>query len=68
MVILFGNFLGKDDQWKSDSSKVFVDRQDILKFFKGFDIVVLDENKFYRDALKIKNKYWHIFDVIVKKK
>lgn len=63
-----GNFLGKDDEWKNDHNKVFVDEEGILKLFQEFDIVKLEENKFYKDSLKTKNKYWHVYNLIAKKR
>lgn len=68
MGILFGNFLGKEDQWKMDKHKTFVDKKDILDMFKGFDIIYFDEQKFYKDSLVIKNKYWHIYNLIARRK
>ncbi len=68
MVILFGNFLGKEDQWNTDMHKTFIDKNQILKLFKDFDFIYFHEQKFYKDSLVIKNKYWHIFELIAKKK
>lgn len=63
-----GNFLGKEDQWFSDKTKTFVDRNKIQEIFKGFDIIHFNEEKYYKDSVSIKNKYWHVFNVIVQKK
>lgn len=62
-----GNFLGKEDGWKEDVSKVFMDREEILGFFRDFEIVLLTENKYYKDSLKMQNKYWHVYNLIARK-
>lgn len=67
MDILYGNFLGKEDGWSKDISKTFVNKEEILEKFKDFKIIYSSEVKYNRDSLKVKNKYWHVINIIAKK-
>ena len=63
-----GNFLGKEDAWAHIESRSFVDENKIREIFKDFEIIFLKEEKYYKDSVRIKNKFWHVFNVIAKKK
>lgn len=64
-----GNFFGINDEWnKNKSGIIFHKKEEIIKLFSDFDIVKFKEIE--KDMLTGmgKNKHWHIFDVIAKKK
>lgn len=64
-----GNFFGINDEWnKNKSGIIFHKKKEIIKLFSDFDIVKFKEIE--KDMLTGmgKNKHWHIFDVIAKKK
>lgn len=64
-----GNFFGVNDSWnmtKRDMS--FFSQEQVISLFKDFEIVFFKE--FENDGLTGlgKMKYWHVFDVIAKRK
>ena len=61
-----GNFLGKEDDWKK--SKTTVEKEELLNYFSKFKILYFSEEKYYKDVLTKKNKFWHVYNIIAKKK
>ena len=61
-----GNFLGKEDDWKNRMTTV--EKEELLSYFKSFNILYFSEEKFYKDTALGKNKFWHIYTVIAKNK
>lgn len=61
-----GNFLGKEDDWIK--SKTTVEKEELLSFFKDFKIHYFSEEKYFKDGLTKKNKFWHVYTVIAQKK
>ena len=61
-----GNFLGKEDDWKK--SKTTVEKDELLNYFSKFKILYFSEEKYYKDSLTKKNKFWHVYNIIAKKK
>ena len=62
-------FFGINDEWnKNKSGIIFHKKEEIIKLFSDLDIVKFKEIE--KDMLTGmgKNKHWHIFDVIAKKK
>lgn len=63
--IFIGNFLGKEDDWKENSTTV--EKEKLLEYFKDFNIFYFSEEKYYQDATSKKNKFWHVYTIIAKK-
>lgn len=61
-----GNFLGKEDDWKK--SKTTVEKDELRNYFSKFKILYFSEEKYYKDSLTKKNKFWHVYNIIAKKK
>ncbi len=61
-----GNFLGKEDDW--EKSKTTVEKDELLNYFSKFKILYFSEEKHYKDTLTKKNKFWHVYNIIAKKK
>ncbi len=61
-----GNFLGKEDDW--NKSKTTLDKDELLNYFSKFKIVYYSEEKYYKDTLTKKNKFWHVYNIIAQKK
>ena len=68
MDFLFGNFLGKEDEWAKYSEKMsFFSKQELLSYFDEFDIMYFAEMKYIKDSVSEKNKKWHVFEIYAKK-
>ena len=63
-----GNFLGKEDDWKTSKTKTVVEKDELLAFFKDFKIYYFSEEKYFKDGITKKNKFWHVYTVIAQKK
>lgn len=64
---MFGNFLGKEDEWSKSKLMTFLSKEELLSYFKNFDIIYYAEKKYIKDSANQKNKYWHIFEIYAKK-
>lgn len=62
-----GNFLGKEDEWCTDSNMTFIDKEDLYRIFQDFEIVFLLEKKFNKKTTNGKMKFWHIYQIIARK-
>ncbi len=63
-----GNFLGKNDTWTKKSNMTFFTKEDVFKLFSDFEIIDFEEiEKDGKTALG-KDKHWHVFNVIARKK
>ena len=63
-----GNFLGLNDSWNGTKTEMtFLSREQVMKLFKDFEILIFKEKE--KDALTGlgKMKHWHIFHVIARK-
>lgn len=61
-----GNFLGEDDEWSK--MRTMVNREDLKKYFKDYEILYFSEEKYYRDSVSKKNKYWHVYTIMAQRK
>ena len=61
-----GNFLGNEDDWKK--SKTTVEKDELFNYFSKFKILYFSEEKYYKDVLTKKNKFWHVYNIIAQKK
>ena len=61
-----GNFLGNEDDWKN--SKTTGEKDELLNYFSKFKILYFSEEKYYKDSVARKNKFWHVYNIIAKKK
>lgn len=69
MVSLCGNFLGKEDEWaKNHSNMSFFTKDELITYFKDFNIVYFSEKKYIKDSVSETNKKWHVFEIYAKKK
>ena len=63
-----GNFFGKHDTWAKRPNMIFFTKKEVLNLFSSFEIInFLEIEKDDKTALG-KQKHWHIFDIIAKKK
>lgn len=60
-----GNFLGKEDEW--EGIRTTVEKEEVLDFFKGFKMLYFSEEKYYKDSVSRKNKFWHVYTIIAQK-
>ena len=67
MVSLFGNFLGIDDGWSKSKIMTFLTKEQVLEYFRNFEIVYYAEEKYIKDSSTEKNKHWHVFKVYARK-
>lgn len=64
-----GNFLGINDEWaKNKKDMSFLSKESCLKLFDDFDIIEFKEIEKEGLTGLGKIKYWHIFNVIAKKR
>lgn len=63
--VFIGNFLGKEDEWKETFTTV--EKERLLEYFKGYNILYFSEEKYYQDTARKKNKYWHVYTIIAQK-
>ncbi len=63
--VFIGNFLGKEDEWKE--TFITVEKERLLEYFKGYNILYFSEEKYYQDTARKKNKYWHVYTIIAQK-
>lgn len=59
------NFLGKEDDWKD--KRTIVEKDELLKCFKDFEINYFSEEKYYKDTARGINKFWHVYTVMAQK-
>ena len=64
-----GNFFGKNDSWnKRDSELVFLEKIEVEKLFKDFEILKIEEEeKDAKTGLGIM-KHWHTYTIIARKR
>ena len=63
--VFIGNFLGKEDEWKEAFTTV--EKEELLEYFKGYNILYFSEEKYYQDTARKKNKFWHVYTIIAQK-
>lgn len=63
--VFIGNFLGKEDEWKETFTTV--EKEKLLDYFNGYNILYFSEEKYYQDTARKKNKYWHVYTIIAQK-
>lgn len=63
--VFIGNFLGKEDEWKETFTTV--EKERLLEYFKGYNILYFSEEKYYQDTARKKNKFWHVYTIIAQK-
>ncbi len=62
-----GNFLGKEDDWCKKNTTV--NKEELLDYFKNFDIIYFSEEKYYKDgAISDKNKFWHVYTIMAQQR
>lgn len=65
--IFAGQLFGDRDDWRKDTKMTFLTKEEVKKLFDGVEIIKLDEKEGAGKTATGKDKYWHIFDFIVKK-
>lgn len=60
------NFLGKEDDWKN--KRTTIEKEELLNYFKDFDMHYFSEEKYFKDTALGKKKFWHVYTVMAKKK
>ena len=61
-----GHFLGKKDQWVSIPTMNFATKEDLAKYFAGFEIELLEEKE-YDGTCFDGPKHWHVYKIVAKK-
>lgn len=64
---MFGNFLGMKDDWSNYRKMNFVSKEQLINYFKDFEIVYFAEKEYVKDSIEMKNKHWHVFEIYAKK-
>ena len=62
-----GNFLGKEDEWNGNNQETFLNKEEILNYFKNFKIMYFAEKKYIKDTILGETKNWHVFEIIAMK-
>lgn len=65
---LYGNFIGKEDDWKNNKNMSLWTKEKIIEFFKDYKIYYFAEKKYIKDSASQENKNWHVFEVYAQKK
>ena len=60
-----GNFLGKEDDWIKKMTTV--EKDELLSYFSDFKIMFFSEEKYYKDTIDEKEKFWHVYTIIAQK-
>lgn len=63
---MVANFLGNEDEWKG--RKTTITKEELLSYFRDFEMNYFSEEKFYKETAQGKNKFWHIYTVIAQRK
>ncbi len=64
---MFGNFLGKNDDWNKYKKMTFISKKQLINYFKGFEIIYYAEKKYIKDSIEERNKHWHVFEIYAKR-
>lgn len=59
------NFLGKEDEWKD--KRTTIEKDELLYYFKDFEVNYFSEEKYYKDTALGINKFWHVYTIMAKK-
>lgn len=62
-----GNLFGERDEWNvPGSGKTFLSREDAIRLFDGFDVLLFEEKEEQRELAHGGMKHWHLFDIIAR--
>ena len=64
---IVANFLGKEDDWNGTKTKTTIEKEELLKNFKNYEINYFSEEKYYKATALGKNKFWHIYTIMAQK-
>ena len=59
------NFLGKEDEWKD--KRTTIKKDELLNYFKDFEVNYFSEEKYYKDTALGINKFWHVYTIMAQK-
>lgn len=59
------NFLGKEDEWKD--KRTTIEKDELLNYFKDFEVNYFSEEKYYKDTALGINKFWHVYTIMAQK-
>ena len=59
------NFLGKEDEWKD--KRTTIEKDELLYYFKDFEVNYFSEEKYYKDTALGINKFWHVYTIMAQK-
>lgn len=62
-----GNFLGEEDEWRNKTKMTFVSKQQLLDYFKEFEIIYYAEKKYIKESVTQKGKKWHVYEIYARK-
>ena len=61
------NFLGKEDDWNGTKTKTTIEKDYLLNFFKDYKIKYFSEEKYYKDTVLGKKKFWHVYTIMAQR-
>ena len=59
------NFLGKEDDWKK--IRTTIEKDELLGYFEDFEINYFSEEKYFKDTVSGKKKFWHVYTAMAQK-
>lgn len=62
-----GNFFGKNDSWAGNKNMTFHTKEELLNFFRNFEIEYLEEKDEDGVTASGESKHWHVYSVIARK-
>ncbi len=62
-----GNFFGKNDSWAGNKNMTFHSKEELLNFFRNFEMEYLEEKDEDGVTASGESKHWHVYSVIAKK-
>ncbi|HMS33407.1 MAG TPA: DinB family protein [Ignavibacteria bacterium] len=62
-----GNFFGKNDSWSGNKNMTFHTKEELLNYFRNFEMEYLEEKDEDGVTASGESKHWHVYSVIAKK-
>lgn len=66
--IFCGQLFGDRDSWHSNRNLTFTKKEEALSLLADMEIILFDEKEFEGKTADGKQKHWHLFDVVARKK
>lgn len=66
--IFCGQLFGDRDSWHGNRNLTFTRRSEALSLLDDMEIIIFDEKEFEGKTADGKQKHWHVFDVVARKR